>query len=119
MAGSPNGRGGTKAEPDAPPRLADLFAGARLAPVQRRVAAHVGGHGSRVAFHSSVELAEQVGVSQPSVTRLAAALGFSGFSELQRTIQDIVLGRARPSEPGDHNKMQLAVEDSIGNLVAL
>jgi DNA-binding MurR/RpiR family transcriptional regulator len=103
----------------APQRLDELFAGARLTPVQRRIAAHIVEQGSRIAFNSSVELAEQVGVSQPSVTRLATALGFSGFGELQRAIQDIVLDRQEQAAQNSHNKIQRAVQHSIDNLAAL
>jgi DNA-binding MurR/RpiR family transcriptional regulator len=102
-----------------PHRLDELFAGSRLTPVQRRIAAHIAEHGSRVAFNSSVELAEQVGVSQPSVTRLATALGFSGFAELQRAIQEIVLDRHEQAGQTPLNKMQRAVQHSIDTLVAL
>lgn len=102
-----------------PPRLDELFANVRLTPVQRRIAAHIIDQGSRIAFNSSVELAEDVGVSQPSVTRLATTLGFSGFGELQRAIQDIVLDRHEQSGQGKLNKMQRAAQHSIDNLVAL
>jgi DNA-binding MurR/RpiR family transcriptional regulator len=109
-----------KAADPRPARLEDLFAGVRLTPVQRRIAVHIVEQGARVAFSSSVELAEQVGVSQPSVTRLAAAVGYPGFGELQRAIQDIVLERgARAADDGDLNKMQRAVQHSIDNLAAL
>ena len=101
-------------------QLPDLFAGVRLTPVQRRLALHIVEQGSKVAFMSSVELADQVGVSQPSVTRLAAALGFAGFAELQRAIQELVLAREGQASPAlDHNKMQRAVQHSIDNLAAL
>ena len=106
--------------PSAGDQLAELFAGARLTPVQRRLALHIVEQGSKVAFMSSVELAEQVGVSQPSVTRLAAALGFAGFAEFQRAVQEVVLAReGQSSTPEDHNKMQRAVQHSIDNLSVL
>ena len=106
--------------PSAAAQLADLFTGVRLTPVQRRLAVHIVEQGSKVAFMSSVELAEQVGVSQPSVTRLSAALGFAGFTELQRAIQELVLARDEHAVPAaDHNKMQRAVQHSINNLAAL
>jgi DNA-binding MurR/RpiR family transcriptional regulator len=112
--------GTTDAAPAGTAQLADLFAGVRLTPVQRRLALHIIEQGSKVAFMSSVELADQVSVSQPSVTRLAAALGFAGFAELQRAIQELVLAREGQSGPAaDHNKMQRAVQHSIDNLAAL
>lgn len=111
-----------------PPRplsdLSDLFAGLRLTPVQRRIAAHIVEQGSQAAFSSSVELAEQVGVSQPSVTRLATALGYQGFAELQREIQALVLAQRTAAaddgeQPTSQNKMQRAVQHAIGSLERL
>src|SRR5579875_1926796 len=103
--------------------LSELFAGRRLTPVQRRIAAHIVEQGSRAAFCSSVELAEQVGVSQPSVTRLAAALGYQGFGELQREIQAIVLSHPGHGAAGEHppelNKMQRAVAHAVDALAHL
>lgn len=106
--------------PTAPRQLSELFDGLRLTPVQRRIAAHIVERGSEAAFCSSVELAEQVGVSQPSVTRLATALGYSGFPELQRAIQAVVLEQrmALPTPP-EQNKMQRAVQHAIDGLVRL
>lgn len=101
-------------------QLSDLFDGLRLTPVQRRIAAHIVEQGSQAAFSSSVELAEQVGVSQPSVTRLATALGYQGFAELQRAIQAVVIEQppTRAHEP-EQNKMQRAVQHAIDGLAHL
>jgi DNA-binding MurR/RpiR family transcriptional regulator len=105
----------------APRQLSDLFEGLRLTPVQRRIAAHIVGQGPRAAFISSVELAERVGVSQPSVTRLATALGYNGFGELQRAIQTVVIERQAPSpvQTPEQNKMQRAVQHAIDGLQRL
>jgi DNA-binding MurR/RpiR family transcriptional regulator len=101
-------------------QLSDLFAGHRLTPVQRRIAAHIIAAGSTVAFHSSVELAEQVGVSQPSVTRFATALGYSGFPEFQRAVQALVLDQRSPATPeAGQNKMQRSVQRSIDLLIGV
>ncbi|MDA8069734.1 MAG: MurR/RpiR family transcriptional regulator [Actinomycetota bacterium] len=102
-------------------QLSDLFAQARLTPVQRRIAAHIVQRGPQAAFCSSIELAEQVGVSQPSVTRLATALGYAGFSDLQRAIRALVLEERAPSRaPADaENKLQHAVGHAIDALAVL
>ena len=101
-------------------QLSDLFEGLRLTPVQRRIAAHIVEQGPRAAFTSSVELAEQVGVSQPSVTRLATALGYQGFGEMQRAIQLVVLEQRAPTEDSpEPNKMQRAVQHAIDGLQRL
>lgn len=69
-----------------------------------------------------MELAERVGVSQPSVTRFAAALGFSGYPELRAALRPIAL---RVPETGIHgeriagNELHSALESDQANLEAL
>jgi DNA-binding MurR/RpiR family transcriptional regulator len=101
-------------------QLLRLFADIRLTPAQRRIATYLVEHGAETAFLSSVDLAEQADVSQPSVTRFATALGFSGYADMQRTIRDIVRaddGRNTADLP--QNKLQSAVQRSVSNLLAL
>jgi DNA-binding MurR/RpiR family transcriptional regulator len=50
-----------------------------------------------VAFLSTIEIAEQAGVSQPTVTRLATALGFAGYPEFRAAMREVVL--TAPAEP--------------------
>jgi DNA-binding MurR/RpiR family transcriptional regulator len=74
------------------------------------------------AFLSSVDVAERVGVSQPSVTRFAVALGFPGYPALRETLRPIALSMAGlPDSPEEiqRNGLQAAVETEIRNLVAL
>ena len=59
-------------------RLLRLFDGHRLTPTQRRIAHCLVRNAAEAPFLSSVEVAELAGVSQPSVTRFAVALGFDG-----------------------------------------
>jgi DNA-binding MurR/RpiR family transcriptional regulator len=97
-------------------RVPDLFEGGRLSPTQRRVARYVADHPREAPFLSSVELASRAGVSQPTVTRLAVALGYGGYGEFQKDMRRMVLGAAE--EPGG-NKFQAAVDEEVGNLRAL
>jgi DNA-binding MurR/RpiR family transcriptional regulator len=97
-------------------RLPGLFEGGRLSPTQRRVARYVADHPREAPFLSSVELAARAGVSQPTVTRLAVALGYGGYGEFQRDLRRVVLGT--PEEAGG-NKFQVAVDQEISNLRAL
>ncbi len=97
-------------------RLPGVFDRSRLSPTQRRVARYVADHPREAPFLSSVELAERTGVSQPTVTRLAVALGYGGYAEFQRDLRRAVLG-ASPEAEG--NKFQASVDDEVGNLRAL
>ncbi|MGW0614135.1 MurR/RpiR family transcriptional regulator [Streptomyces sp. NPDC002788] len=96
-------------------RLQALFEGHRLTPTQRRIAHSMVRRAADVPFLSSVELAELAGVSQPSVTRFAVALGFDGYPALRRHLREVA-----PAETAagarDRNEYQQAVEAEIENL---
>ncbi|MDJ1137367.1 MurR/RpiR family transcriptional regulator [Streptomyces iconiensis] len=71
-------------------RLQTLFEGHRLTPTQRRIAHCMVRRATDAPFLSSVELAELAGVSQPSVTRFAVALGFDGYPAFRRHLRETV-----------------------------
>ncbi|GAA1915068.1 MurR/RpiR family transcriptional regulator [Streptomyces sodiiphilus] len=73
---------------EASTRLLRLFEGHRLTPTQRRIAHCMVRRAAEAPFLSSVELAELAGVSQPSVTRFAVALGFDGYPALRRHLRE-------------------------------
>jgi DNA-binding MurR/RpiR family transcriptional regulator len=112
-------------QPDAGPnaateRLLALFDGHRLSPTQRRIAKYLLDHLPDAAFESSVDLAERAGVSQPSVTRFAVALGFSGYPALRDVLRQIALaGAAEAPGTSGPNQLQAAVTTEVHNLQAL
>lgn len=109
-AGGAAGRGtGTAA------RLQKLFEGHRLTPTQRRIAHCMVRRAADAPFLSSVELAEFAGVSQPSVTRFAVALGFDGYPALRRHLREVAPTGGAP-EAGSANEYQQAVQAEIDNL---
>lgn len=73
---------------EASTRLLKLFEGHRLTPTQRRIAQCLVRRAAEAPFLSSVELARLAGVSQPSVTRFAVALGFAGYPDLRRRLRE-------------------------------
>lgn len=106
---------GTEAAPTS--QLRALFDGPRLSPGQRRVAQYLIEHLTEAAFLSITELADRAGVSQPSVTRFASAVGFSGYPALRERLQSIALGAlAGPGEEDRANELQAAVDAEIQNL---
>jgi len=139
--GAMEGRGGEGVPADA---LLTLLGGRRLSPAQRRIAQYLLDHMPDSAFLSSVALAQRAGVSQPSVTRFAAALGFSGYPALREALRMIALepaggggpgsapgprcpgGAGAPGDPGGPpaggahgNEMQAAAAAEIAHLHAL
>ncbi|MFD7070169.1 MurR/RpiR family transcriptional regulator [Streptomyces sp. NPDC059913] len=98
-------------------RLQRLFEGHRLTPTQRRIAHSMVRRAGDVPFLSSVELAEFAGVSQPSVTRFAVALGFDGYPALRKHLREIAPAGAAPGDGDDApNEYQQAVLGEIENL---
>lgn len=117
-------QGGARASAALSPadELLALLDGRRLSPAQRRIAHYLLENLPEVAFLSSMELAERAGVSQPSVTRFAAALGFSGYPDLRAALRPIAL---RVPDTGINaervagNELHSALESDQANLAAL
>ncbi|MEU6607755.1 MurR/RpiR family transcriptional regulator [Streptomyces shenzhenensis] len=115
--------GKTVPEAEAAPtsRLREVFDGHGLSPGQRRIAQYLIEHITEAAFLSITDLAERVGVSQPSVTRFAAAVGFSGYPALRERLQSMALAALPGGGPGAaeelrSNELQAAVDAEIANL---
>jgi DNA-binding MurR/RpiR family transcriptional regulator len=92
----------------------DLFHGARLTPTQRRIAHCLVEHAAKAAYLSAAEVADLAGVSQPSVTRFAMALGYEGYPALRRRLRELAGDRAGSSV--ERNAMQLAVRAEAEHL---
>jgi DNA-binding MurR/RpiR family transcriptional regulator len=99
-------------------RLLRLFEAHRLTPTQRRIAHCLVRRAADAPFLSSVEVAELAGVSQPSVTRFAVALGFDGYPALRRHLREVPAssGASAPPEAAGGNEYQQAVLAEIENL---
>ncbi|MFC8406791.1 MurR/RpiR family transcriptional regulator [Streptomyces griseoincarnatus] len=114
-------KAGQEPEPSPTAQLRALFDRPRLSPGQRRIAQYLIEHITEAAFLSITDLADRVGVSQPSVTRFASAVGFSGYPALREKLQSITLGArsgagAGPAEEFRGNELQAAVDAEIENL---
>ncbi|MGX6605927.1 MurR/RpiR family transcriptional regulator [Micromonosporaceae bacterium Da 78-11] len=95
-------------------RVLDLFHGARLTPTQRRIAHSLVEHAPKAAYLSAAEVADLAGVSQPSVTRFAMALGYPGYPALRRRLRELTTGPG--AETSEHNAMQRAVQSEAEHL---
>ncbi|MGW1668291.1 MurR/RpiR family transcriptional regulator [Streptomyces sp. NPDC002324] len=96
-------------------RLQQLFEGRRLTPTQRRIAHCLVRQAADTPYLSSVELARLAGVSQPSVTRFAVALGFDGYPALRDRLRAVApAGHDVDGRPA--NPYQRAVQAEMDNL---
>jgi DNA-binding MurR/RpiR family transcriptional regulator len=100
---------------DSSTRLLKLFEAHRLTPTQRRIAHCLVRKAAEAPFLSSVEVAELAGVSQPSVTRFAVALGFDGYPALRKHLREVAPA-PEPADAAAYNEYQQAVHAEIDNL---
>ena len=80
---------------DVAERITD--SGTNLTPAERRVADVVLQRPQLVAFGTVAELASEAGSGAATVVRLAAKLGFDGFTSLQDAVQAELAHRLRPA----------------------
>lgn len=67
--------------------------GKRLSKGHRRIADYIMQHYDKAVFMTASSLGERVGVSESTVVRFAAALGYEGYPQLQRALQELVRHR--------------------------
>ena len=67
--------------------------GKRLSKSHRRIAECIVSHYDKAAFMTASRLGEYVGVSESTVVRFAAALGYDGYPQLQKALQELIRHR--------------------------
>lgn len=67
-----------------------------LRPTPRRIAVHVLEDPQSVSFSSIQALARLMGVNEAAIVRFARGLGFSGFADFKRTLQEAIKRRLNP-----------------------
>jgi DNA-binding MurR/RpiR family transcriptional regulator len=94
-------------------QLTELVHAVHLTPTQRVIVRTLIQHADRAAYLSGSELADLAQVSQPSVTRLANALGFDGYRQLRAALRE-----ARPvtGVRDDRNDWQRSIDFELAAL---
>ena len=72
--------------------------GKKLSKSHRRIAECIVTHYDKVVFMTASKLGEYVGVSESTVVRFAAALGYSGYPALQKALQELIRHRLTASQ---------------------
>lgn len=103
--------------------VSERIAGARdvLTKAERRVAEVILQRPQAVAFGTVAELSSQSGSGAATVVRLAAKLGYDGFSGLQHAVQGELENRLRPAverirRPVAHDVIEAALTRELGNV---
>ena len=99
--------------------------GRRLSKSHRRIADYIVAHYDQAVFMTAARLGESVGVSESTVVRFASALGYEGYPQLQRSLQELVSHRLTANqrfeksaaiEPG--NVLSTVLKSDMQNLGA-
>ena len=72
--------------------------GKKLSKSHRRIAECIVTHYDKAAFMTASRLGEYVGVSESTVVRFAAALGYDGYPQLQKALQELIRHRLTASQ---------------------
>lgn len=67
--------------------------GKKLSKSHRRIAECIISHYDKAAFMTASRLGEYVGVSESTVVRFASALGYDGYPQLQKALQELIRHR--------------------------
>ena len=69
------------------------LSGGKLSKSHRRIAEYILEHYDKAVFMTAAKLGEMVSVSESTVVRFAVALGYEGYPQLQRSLQELVRHR--------------------------
>lgn len=97
--------------------------GKRLSKGHRRIAQYIVDHYDKAVFMTASKLGESVGVSESTVVRFAAAMGYEGYPQLQRSLQELVSHRLTANQRFEMNNeldpsaaMQTVLKSDMQNL---
>lgn len=88
-----------------------------LSKTHKKIGMYILEHYDKVTFSTSAKLSQDCGVSESSVIRLATALGYSGYTEMQRALQDILKSQLSMSKRLDLITAHVTDSDSIMHMV--
>ena len=72
--------------------------GKKLSKSHKRIAEYIVAHYDKAAFMTASKLGEYVGVSESTVVRFADALGYEGYPQLQKALQELIRHRLTASQ---------------------
>lgn len=84
---------------------------------QRRIAEAIIKNYDRAAYMTAAKLGEMVGVSESTVVRFAILLGFRGYPELQKAIQELVRAKLTPNQRIEVTNLRFAGGDILDNVL--
>ena len=84
---------------------------------QRAVADYICEHPDMAAFMTAELLAQAVGVSESTVVRFAAQLGYDGYPEMQKALQELIRGKLTSIQRIQVSRDQMSGADILGSVM--
>ena len=85
---------------------------------QRLIAKYIEEHYDKVAFMTASKLGATVGVSESTVVRFAAELGFDGYPQLQKAMQELIRSKLTTVQRIEVTRARMADDEVLDNVMA-
>lgn len=83
----------------------------------KRIAQYILDNYDKAAFMTAARLAETADVSESTVVRFASHLGYEGYPEMQRALQEIVRGKLTSIQRIQASRQQINDSDILGSVM--
>ena len=84
---------------------------------QRRIAQYILDNYDKAAFMTAAKLGKATQVSESTVVRFAAQLGYDGYPEMQKALQELVRGRLTSIQRIQVSQEQMDSQDILGSVM--
>ena len=84
---------------------------------QKRIAAFILDNYDRAAFMTAAKLGETASVSESTVVRFAAQLGYDGYPDMQKALQELIRGRLTSIQRIQVSRDQMTGSDILGSVM--
>ncbi len=85
---------------------------------QKRIAHYILEHYDTAAFMTAYRLGETVGVSESTVVRFAAELGFDGYPQLQKAMQELIRSKLTTVQRVEVTRARMTDDEVLENVMA-
>ena len=85
---------------------------------QKRIAAFITEHYDEAAFMTAYKLGERVSVSESTVVRFASELGFSGYPQLQKAMQELIRSRLTSIQRIEVTRARMQDHEVLDNVLS-
>ncbi len=85
---------------------------------QRKIAQFITEHYDQAAFMTALKLGQAVGVSESTVVRFAAELGFDGYPQLQKAMQGLIRSRLTTLQRVEVSRSRLRDDEVLDDVMS-